>query len=193
MLDSTAQYDLDREKLMDVVHWICANSDSSELGRVKLHKILYFVDMFWYVGHGRPMTGETYVRQQFGPTAKNLSWVLNKLCEQGLLQVSKREFYGYEKTDFISQCAPQSNRISADEKTLLETVKDFVLSKSAKEISELSHHIPWQLCDNGEELPYETALLMMPVEVTEDDVTWGVQEARKVATEDEKDRLLGSG
>lgn len=35
----------DREKFLDVIHLICDRIDAAELGRVKLHKALYFSDM----------------------------------------------------------------------------------------------------------------------------------------------------
>jgi hypothetical protein len=36
----SAAISLDRDKLLDVVHYICARCDRRELGKVKLHKIL---------------------------------------------------------------------------------------------------------------------------------------------------------
>ena len=73
-LDEDIQFD--RRKLLSVVHCICATGPVEELGRVKLHKILYFADMLHYAARGQPLTGVEYQKQPFGPAARHLTWAL---------------------------------------------------------------------------------------------------------------------
>lgn len=171
---------LDRDKLLDVVHYVCAACSPEELGRVKLHKILYYADMLHFLDSGEPLTGAEYQKQQFGPVAKPLNWTLSRLVERGDIRVEARAYFGYEKQDFISLREPASNRISEAEKRILDDVIEFVTARSAREISELSHTAVWEAAQMGETLPYFTAYALIPSEFTDSDFQWAEAEAARV-------------
>jgi len=163
---------LDAEKLKAVLLHVCKNVDPANLGKVKLHKILYFSDMLWYMQTGQPMTGVQYQKQEFGPMARGLNTILKQLEGDGHLRVQRRNFYGFEKTDFhVTGAAPDlSNRLSSEELELLVTVTEFVCEKSAKEISELSHNAAWHVASMGENIPYFSAYGWWPNAVTDQDL-----------------------
>lgn len=173
-------HQFDRQKFKAVVHYVAASTRPEELGRVKLHKILYFADMLTYLAFGRPLTGEEYQKQQFGPTARHLGVALKELTADGRLNVSRALFYGFPKDTFESLEQPRSDLLSRDERRLLDDVIDDVCARSAREISEISHTAAWELAAIGESLPYFTAYLMAPAEVTDDDLAWGMGEAGKI-------------
>jgi hypothetical protein len=52
--DENVQFD--RAKFKDTVHYICGKCPADELGKVKLHKTLYFADMIHFVDTGTPLT-----------------------------------------------------------------------------------------------------------------------------------------
>lgn len=166
-------------KLKDVVHFICAECEPRELGNVKLHKILYFADMLHYLNAGRPLTGVEYQKQQFGPVARHLSWAVNELCKEGRLRAQKRDYFGYKKTDYLADRESCGN-ISNIEREILMDVIDFVCSRSAKEISELSHQAPWEAAEMGETIPYCSAFGLLPKEVTRADVDNSIVIAKKI-------------
>lgn len=170
----------DREKFLDVVLYICASTTPDKLGRVKLHKILYFSDMLSFLSSEQPITGERYQKQKFGPVARHLSWALEKLQESGAIEVSRKNIFGYEKFCFRALQSPASNRISNDDKNILDHVIGFVSEKTASEISEFSHADPWKLAEMGEDIPYFTAYYLHPTEVNESDIEWATQEVEKL-------------
>lgn len=170
----------DREKFKDVVHYVCSRCEPEELGRVKLHKVLYFADMLHFLDTARPLTGVPYQKQEFGPTAKYLAWALAELGKEGRVEVSERSYYGYTKTDFRSVDAPSSHKLSNAEIQLLNDVMDFVCTRTAKEISELSHNAAWQMFKMGEEIPYYSAFFIIPTETTDEDVVWGEAAVREL-------------
>lgn len=174
------EIEFDREKFIDVVHYICHHCSPEELGRVKLHKILYFSDMLSYLDTGVPLTGAEYQKQGFGPTARPLKAALDNLERERRIQISVRDFYGYRKYDFVSLVEPATNRLSEDERRLVDKVIDFVCVRTASEISELSHSLPWQCADMGKRIPYFSAFGLLPAEITDEDLAWGEQEARRV-------------
>ncbi len=61
---------MNREKLKALVQYICFRcSDPSLLGKTKLNKVLYYSDFAAYVRLKASITGEQYVKHQFGPVA----------------------------------------------------------------------------------------------------------------------------
>ena len=171
---------LDIEKLKAVVLYICGRLEAAQLGKVKLHKILYFTDMLWYSETGEPMTGAHYQKQQFGPMARELKQALGQLELSGSLTQLKRKFYGFEKTDFVVKEAGSAptNRLSKDEYALIDIVTDFVCEKSAKEISEISHNAAWHAAALGEDLPYFSVYGWAGGEVTDEDLSQAAAVAR---------------
>ena len=148
-----------------------------ELGNVKLHKILYFSDMFQFLKMGHPITGEQYLKQKFGPVARHLTATVNALVDDGLLRAEEVEYFGKSKKNYIALKPFDRKHLSKDDLEMLENVCDFVRGKSAKEISEISHNRAWELAELGEEIPYFTALQFVPDEMTETDIAWANETA----------------
>jgi len=173
----------DRSKMLAVVHYVCAKVPVEELGRVKLHKILYFADMLHYAATGRPLTGVDYQKQPFGPAARNLKWAIQTLEKEGLLEVSRRDYFGFPKDDFISKRPPDPESLTERERALLQDVMDFVRLRAAREISELSHNDAWAAVKMGERIPYYSAFSLYPVQLDEADIEWGEAEARRIVAQ----------
>jgi uncharacterized phage-associated protein len=182
---------LDKQKLKDVVHYVCSKCDQSELGNVKLHKILYFADMLYFQETGTALTGVEYQKQQFGPVARHLTWALRDLESEGRIEVREREYFGFAKKDFVSLQAPRMDRLGNKAPKLLDDVIDFICARSAREISELSHNAAWQAAEMGEVIPYFTAMGLEPSEVTDEDMAWGIQEAQLIVSDSENNIAVG--
>lgn len=170
----------DEEKFGDVVHLICHRCSVEELGRVTLHRALYLCDMLTFLRSGVPLTGAEYRRQSFGPAARWLSDALEALGREQRVRVSIRDVYGYPKYDFVSLIEPATNRLSDDERGLINKVIDFVCARRPSELTELSEETPWLCADMGERIPYFSAFGLVPVEITDEDLAWAEQEARRI-------------
>lgn len=170
----------DGTKFKCLVHYVCESCKPHKLGAVKLHKVLYFSDMLNFVRTGNPLTGATYVKQQFGPIAKPLWDAINDLSRENAIEVRDTEFYGFVKKEYHSLQNADVSCFSNSEIDLINDVIDFVCNKTAKEISELSHKGAWEFAEMGEELPYFTAFQMYPVAITPDDIEWGTKEAQRI-------------
>jgi|SRR5712691_447185 len=177
------QIQFDRAKLLDVVHYVCAKVPVAELGRTRLHNILYLADMLHFVATGRPLTGEDYQKQPFGPMARHLAWALHTLKDNGSVDVRRRDYFGFPKDDFIALRPADLSRLTADERRLIDDVVDFACGRSAREISELSHDAAWEIMAIGDRIPYFTAYYFYPVAITDEDVAWGEELARKIIAE----------
>ena len=172
---------LDFERLVDVVHYVCSKCDPSELGNVKLHKILYFADMLHFVDTGRALTGAEYQKQKFGPCARHLTKALCQLRDEGRIRIEKRDFYGFKKMDYIPIEEPRLDRLGNQNVIpLLDAVIEFVCRKSAKEISDLSHSAAWEAVAMGERIPYYTAFWLKYPQPTEADVVEAERRLRRL-------------
>lgn len=175
----------DREKFKDVIHYIvdyvAAHHGTEALGNTKLHKALYYSDMLRYLDTGSPLTGAEYQRQKFGPTARHLTWALNELESERRVLVTKRNYYGYRKSEYQSLQKPSLARLSEDEITLIGDMIAFVCAKTAAEISDFSHDEAWSSVRMGELIPYYAALLMIPTQgVSDEDVERAADEAVRI-------------
>jgi uncharacterized phage-associated protein len=178
-------FQFDREKFKDVVHYVVdhvsANYGTEALGNTKLHKVLYYSDMLKYLDSGHPLTGAEYQRQKFGPTARHLTWALKELEAEGRVTVTKRNYYGYRKSEYHSHKNPDVTRLSETDRELIEHMTAFVCAKTAAEISDFSHDDVWASVPIGGRIPYYAALAMVPTEeISDDDVEKAADEAVRI-------------
>lgn len=170
----------DRAKLKAAAHYVCSQLKPSELGNVKLHKILYFADMLHFSDVGEPLTGVDYIKQKFGPTARHLGSVISELEREGKIRVEIRNYFGFEKKDYVVQSEPDRLLLGNAGIRLLDTVIAFARDRSASELSELSHDCAWQAADMGERIPYAAVFGWENAEITDEDREAAVVEARRI-------------
>jgi uncharacterized phage-associated protein len=171
----------DRATFKDTIHYICAKCPVDELGKVKLHKVLYFADMIHFIGTGTPLTGVQYQKQKYGPMARHLSWAIDELIRENRLRVDRRDYFGFEKMDYHALGEADSKRLNQNARRVLDEVIAFVRSRSAKAISEFSHMAAWDAVQVGDIIPYYSAYgLYQAAEVTDEDVDAAVEVAREI-------------
>lgn len=177
-----ASQQFDREKFKDVVHYIVARTEAHELGKVKLHKALYFADMLWFIYKGVALTGAEYRKQPMGPCASHLTWALSALETEGRIKTTKEWYFGYEKYRFTLLAPAELSRLDQDARALLDEAIDFVCrDNTARTISELSHTRAWDLVGMGKVMPYASAMHLLPTEVEEIDIEWAAERASEIA------------
>ena len=96
----------DRDKLKLLVHYIISRcEDPNILGSIKLNKVLWVSDLWAYVKRGQPITGEHYIKQQFGPVASTVG-IMQELVAERKIIVRQRDVFGHPKTDYIALLQP---------------------------------------------------------------------------------------
>lgn len=161
------EFQFDRAKLRAAILHTCNAVDPAQLGAVKLHKVLYFADMIRFAETGAPLTGAVYRKRPFGPTCVQLLPTLNVMVSAGEIEVRDVEFYGRVKKEYVARIAEPKGVLNAAEIALLDEVIEFVCNQhSARSISEYSHQLPWEIAEFGEVIPYRTALMLFPAELT---------------------------
>ena len=164
-----------REKLKVLVHYVASRCENpSILGSIKLNKVLWVSDLWSYVKTGQPITGEIYVKQQFGPVAGSTVGILDELQSEQKIVVRRRELpNGRTKVDYISMLEPNIEIFTASEISLVDQAIDFVCRRhTSKQISDKSHDVIWELAEIGEEIPCYAMLASRLDGITKEDVTW---------------------
>jgi uncharacterized phage-associated protein len=171
---------LDEAKLRDTILYICSKvKNPRDLGRTKLNKILFYSDQEAYIKTGQPITGERYVKHQYGPVSHSLNDQIARLKKDQLLAESKQSRMNwrgepYEQFHYNALERPSLDKFNAEEISILDDyIFDICSNHSAASISEKSHDFIWEAAEIGEELPYFMGMLRLAIsEVTPSDKKW---------------------
>lgn len=171
----------DRHKFKDVIHYVIARTRPEELGRVKLHKVLYFTDMIWFVAEGRGLMGAEYRKQPMGPVATGLGLALGELEDEGRIRIGKTNDFGYDKASYDALQPAPEDRLDARARQLVDDVVEFVCrNDTGRSIGDFSHTRVWETTESGAAMPYFTALNMLPVEIEDAAMNRAREEAAKL-------------
>jgi hypothetical protein len=181
------EFQFDRNKFRELALYVATKTAPENLGAVKFNKVLYYSDMLHYVMKGHPITGATYRRRERGPTTDQLLFALRELTLEGAIQISNVPFYGFMKKEYRALKEPDLSKFTADEIALVDDVIQFVCDgHTAKGISEFSHNLAWEATEPDQEIPYFTAFLMYPADVSEATLDWAHKEAPSIEAERQK-------
>lgn len=174
---------LDWNRLTALIHYICAScEDPSVLGKTKLNKILWYADVNAYLEFGQPITGETYVKQQFGPVAEHLLQAIKELEDRGAIVTRQAPHFTYTKWEYIALRPPEVSEMAAfkpHEISLIDNMIDIIChGNTAKSISQQTHDRIWELAEIGETIPYYAVLASELGEFTKEDMDWAKQQIR---------------
>ena len=147
-------------------------NNKQELGNVKLNKILWFSDLEKCKNEAYTITGETYIKQNYGPVAKHLPSILRELEK-----IDKAITIERETPDSMLLYTPvkkaDTNLFKNDIKYIDETIEKLRHMKS-KDISKLTHTKLWESLNIGEVMPVDVEALEYFVdnETKDSDIQW---------------------
>ncbi|KAB7731763.1 DUF4065 domain-containing protein [Rudanella paleaurantiibacter] len=143
-------------------------------GATVLNKVLYFIDCESYLRTGKPVTNFTYVKLASGPAPKPTQFLclMNALVRSGDITEGVTERFGKTQTRHIPMRQPVLSQFDSDELVLINKVINSFCTKSAADISNMTHQlIAWKFARINEELPFFTCLLTSKP-ISEDDIRW---------------------
>jgi DNA-binding XRE family transcriptional regulator/uncharacterized phage-associated protein len=128
-----------------------ADSDG-KITKTKLAKLVYLADFMWYYRNSSPMSGVVYRKLPQGPVADVYFRALDELEDAGVVvREPKGNAFMYS---LIEKEAP-TNRVSERELDLITRVCKAWQGKPTAEIVDFTHkQLPWQICRDGEVIPY---------------------------------------
>ena len=114
--------------------------DGDGVWKTNLNKLLWYSDILHYKKTARGITGLQYVRDQFGPVAKDYQFLFAVLVsrdfENEVVEFSDQDFTG-EKIKLSHPI--DTSVLTEDERATIQAVRKRLIGLRAKEISDLSH------------------------------------------------------
>lgn len=167
-------------KLNTAVHYVISRCQPDELGATKLNKILWYSDIAYYERTGSSITGDEYVKRQFGPVPKHTLTALRELEESSSVVSREINFFGNTKREFWSLREPDISNFDPNSIAIIDQMIDWICTEhTAQTISEETHDLLWESAEMGDVIPFGAALAFRSAEVTEDDLSWARAELAK--------------
>jgi hypothetical protein len=165
-------FEFDREKFKDAMHYVIASAgDHPGFGAIKLYKVLWFADAKNYLVKGEPITGEEYVRRQFGPVPKHALQTRTELENEGRIRVWEDRFFDRPVTRFKAKRPASTSRLAPDELTTLNYwIKHIDEDHTSTSIGDESHDYAWEIASMGETIPLFAFLASRLRDPTEDEL-----------------------
>lgn len=172
----------DDQKMAELILYI---SDKSQLdppyGAVKLNKILFYADFLHYAKHGKPITGQEYMKLNQGPAPRRLLPVRSRLIAGGELIVRKVPYGTKRQERPIALRAADLTGFNGEEIAIVDSVITLFWGMSARRVSDISHEfVGWKSAEYKETIPYDMALIS-DYEPTDEDLALAVELGQEYA------------
>lgn len=161
---------LNEAKFREMILLIARRSDGDpSYGATKLNKLLFFADFAAYRRYGAPISGARYQKLEHGPAPREIVPVRVRMLEEGSAIELKRDYFGKSQLRLTSVDEPALNALTVRDVALIDEVLQSYQQANASDISEISHAFSgWKYAAYGEDIPYETALLVERTATRED-------------------------
>jgi hypothetical protein len=164
-----------------VLYIIWKTGHRQGFGSTKLNKALWFSEARTFEAFGKPITGETFVRDKYGPRSKHLTAVCDELERSGLIEKFVERIYDFEAVRYRAFEPPQTADFSSEELGFVDWWIGFIDKHTATSISDISHDYGWEIAAMGEELPLYAFLATRVRDLRgEQEITWAQEQAKRL-------------
>jgi uncharacterized phage-associated protein len=147
------------EKFEQVLLYIVSKVGSRpNIGQTALYKLLYFIDFDYYEKYQEYLMGATYIKNTHGPSPVSFAKIARHLETSGKLVLVQSKYFGFDQKKYLVTAEPVVSSLSAQELKHIDDELERFASKSAKELSDLSHiDTPWRVAKEKQVLNYRHA------------------------------------
>lgn len=147
---------MNKEKYRNAILFFAENVPN--LGKVKLNKLLYFLDFDHFEKHGVAVTEDTYENNDLGPVPQNVEQTIAEMRAEGLVDIIVEPVIDYVIHRLVSSVHHKPDIFRPTEMEMLCEVTGKWARHTAKEIVIASHgEAPWIATQKGESIPYALA------------------------------------
>ncbi len=142
-----------------------------DLSKLKLCKLLYYVDKHHLIRHGRPVVGDVYYHLDNGPVPSQCLNIMNEVIENDKIYLKsdavsnkakvkdflevKRDLKEFKYPVFVSKKQPDMECLSDSDIKSLESVLEEYGRFSAGKLVALTHEeAPWKNSSSNSEIDY---------------------------------------
>jgi hypothetical protein len=153
----------DDAKFKELVLFVCQRClGDPRFGATKLNKLLFYADFFAYLSLGDAVSWQPYQKLPNGPAPRRWLPILEEMKAAGDVAQARHVYFGREQIRTLALRDPDFSKFSPQEIALITEVIDYFWDSNASQMSDFSHRFRgWQLAEEGEEIPYETALVQL--------------------------------
>lgn len=116
------------------------------IGQTAIYKLLYFIDFDYYEKYQKYLIGATYLKNTHGPSPVSFAKITRELTTAGKLVEVNSNFFNYDQRKYLITKDTDVSELSAQELKHIDQELERLASKTAKELSDLSHiDTPWRV------------------------------------------------
>jgi uncharacterized phage-associated protein len=143
---------LNEEKYRNAILYFVERISNGTLGKVKLMKLLYYLDFDYYEQYGRLVTGDTYRALPLGPVPATAKDILRSMQTDEWLVIGQRDIgLAFPQTEYRAVRRHDVNVFSSAEVEMLFSVAEKWEHHSAHEMVLATHGEPtWRYTGQGE-------------------------------------------
>lgn len=163
---------LDTTKYSNAILYFLHHANNEHLGKVKLMKLLYYLDFDHFEKYGESVTGDSYRKLDYGPVPVNGDIILAQMAGKGDIKIEKVRVGEVEQYRYTPLAEFNASVFSATEIDVLADVACKWGHHSRSEIISATHgEAPWRAVKMGDLIPYELAYYRKkyPAEAIEDE------------------------
>ena len=128
------------------------------IGQTALYKLLYFIDFDYYEKYQEYLMGATYIKNTHGPSPVSFAKIARNLELSGKLVLVQSKYFGFDQKKYLVTADPVVSSLTAQELKHIDDELERFASKTAKELSDLSHiDTPWRVAKEKQVLNYRHA------------------------------------
>jgi uncharacterized phage-associated protein len=144
------------DKFKEVILYIISKvGGRPNIGQTAIYKLLYFIDFDYYEKYQKFLIGATYIKNTHGPSPVSFAKIARQLETQGKLVEVNSKYFNYDQKKYLTTGDPDVSSLSAQELKHIDDELARLATKTAKELSDLSHmDTPWLVAKEKEVLNY---------------------------------------
>ncbi len=137
---------IDERLYQSAVLYFIKYCNNKYLHKTKLNKLLYYLDFIHYRDHGRPVTGDIYIHEEYGPVPATVEKVLASLKIANAIDTESMPYKDRELINFSlkDESKLDESAFSPEQKILLKNICDEFGGWSTEKIVAQTHlEAPW--------------------------------------------------
>lgn len=133
------------KKYKNVVLFFAKKVRNGTLGKLKMMKLMYFLDFDFFEKYGKSVTGDNYLRFENGPVPQNAERILKSMTDKEIKITKIKIADGYNDKQLIEALKDfDMNVFTKEELMMLEEVADKWEKFSGSEMKTATHgEAPW--------------------------------------------------
>jgi uncharacterized phage-associated protein len=151
---------LNIEQYKNAILYFVKYCNNDLLGKTKLYKLLYYLDFISYRDTGKSVTGDIYIKQEYGPIPSRVDEVIAELKSEGRIttDIVPSGNNGRVQFELGAEASVDESVFTGKQKELLENICNEFGSWSREKIVNQTHlEAPWFFSKPFEVVDYEYA------------------------------------